>query len=104
MKRLSLFLNRLTDPNALAGLGELAKLEWLFLDYNTLPDISVLARLKKLKQLGLEGSRVKDVSALAELKQLEKLYLSFNPALTKSEINKLQQALPKCDIRHNAKK
>jgi hypothetical protein len=35
---------------------------------------------------------------------LTTLRLSDNPKLTRAEIDKLQKALPKCKITHNAKK
>jgi len=41
---------------------------------------------------------------LAKLTQLKWLVLEDNPNLNKAEIEKLQKALPKCEITHNAKK
>ena len=44
------------------------------------------------------------VKGLEKLDQLKRLYLSFNPALTKAQIDELKEALPKCDISSNPKK
>ena len=38
------------------------------------------------------------------MKGLEKLNLEDNPDLTKAQIDQLQNALPECDIDHNATK
>ena len=38
------------------------------------------------------------------MKELKQLYLILNTNLTKAEADKLQKALPKCEIRHNATK
>ena len=38
------------------------------------------------------------------MKGLKELVLEDNPNLTRAEIDKLRQALPKCRITHNAKK
>ncbi len=39
-----------------------------------------------------------------KLTQLKLLILYYNPDLTKGQIDKLQKALPKCEIEDNAKK
>jgi hypothetical protein len=44
------------------------------------------------------------VKALENLTQLTYLFLSYNPDLTKAQIDQLQKALPKCDIRSNPTK
>jgi len=41
---------------------------------------------------------------LEKLAQLKELDLQYNPELTKAQIDQLQKALPKCEIKHNAKK
>jgi hypothetical protein len=41
------------------------------------------------------------VKGLEKLTQLEELVLADNPALTKAQIDELQKALPKCEIRSN---
>ena len=70
---------------------------------NSITDLSALTRLKKLKVLELNNNQLTDISALAKLKQLKELDLRNNPDLTKTKIEKLQKALPKCRIYHNAK-
>ena len=60
--------------------------------------------LEKVTWLNFSGYQLTDVSALAGLKQLKLLDLQGNPNLTKLEIDKLQNALPNCAIRHNAEK
>jgi hypothetical protein len=44
------------------------------------------------------------VKGLEKLTKLEFLDLRDNPDLTKAQIDQLQKALPKCDIRSNPKK
>jgi len=41
---------------------------------------------------------------LAGLTKLKRVSFSSNPDLTKAEIGKLQKALPKCEISHDATK
>ncbi len=62
------------------------------------------ADVEKVTRLDLEGNQITDLKPLAGLTKLELLYLSGNPNLTKAEIDKLQKALPKCEIKHNATK
>ena len=76
----------------------------LYLSHNQLTDVRPLAKLKQLEDLYLSSNQLTDVSVLAGLTQLKELYLTENPNLTKAEIDKLQKALPKCKISHNAKK
>jgi len=71
---------------------------------NQLTDLNALARLTQLKKLYLSNNQLTDLSPLAKLAMLEQLYLNNNPNLTQTEIDKLQKALPKCEIKHNAKK
>jgi Leucine-rich repeat (LRR) protein len=59
--------------------------------------------MKKLWYLHAQANRIANLSPLAGLKQLTTLSLSDNPKLTRTQIDKLQKALPKCKITHNAK-
>jgi Leucine-rich repeat (LRR) protein len=52
----------------------------------------------------LDRNQITDLSPLAGLKQLISLTLPNNPKLTRAEIDKLQKALPNCEIHHDAKK
>lgn len=67
-------------------------------------DLMPLARLTKLEGLYLGGNQITDLTPLERLKELKGLHLSDNPNLSNAEIEKLQKALPNCDISHNAKK
>ena len=79
-------------------------MEFLSLNDNQITDLKPLAELKELKELHLNDNQITDLTPLAGLKELETLWLLDNPNLTKTEIDKLQKVLPKCDIPHNAKK
>jgi Leucine-rich repeat (LRR) protein len=60
--------------------------------------------LEKVTNLTLSFNKLTEVpKGLEKLTQLEILELENNPALTKAQIEKLQMALPKCKIEHNAK-
>jgi internalin A len=63
-----------------------------------------LAGLTKLEGLYLGGNQITDLTPLMGLQELKGLHLSDNPNLTNAEIEKLQKALPGCDISHNVKK
>ena len=78
-------------------------MEVLDLRNNKITDMRALAGLNKLVRLTLIDNQITDVNALAGLKQLELINLRGNPGLTKAEAEKLQKALPKCEIQHNAK-
>ena len=92
--------------------ADLEKVKMLFIKRRQLTSVSGLAGLRKLEVLGLDGNQLTDISPLAGLTQLEILHLGSNPNLPYSEIEKLQNKLPrkwgglvaKCRIRHNAKK
>ena len=57
--------------------------------------------LEKVKKLNLNDNQLTDVKGLEKLTKLRSLNLRDNPALTKAQINQLQKALPKCNIRHD---
>ena len=63
-----------------------------------------LAGLTGLKELTISGNQITDLKPLAELKELKELVLRNNPDLTRAEIDKLQKALPNCEIHHNITK
>lgn len=104
-KVLKLEFAAITDLSPLFELKKsgVTKLEGLMLGENSITDLSALTRLKKLKVLELNNNQLTHISALAQLKQLKELDLRNNPDLTKVKIEKLQKALPKCRIYHNAK-
>ena len=90
--------------------GELTKADFervtvLFLINTQLTNVNALARLTQLDTLLLQkNTNLTDISALARCTKLTSLALLDNPNLTKAQIEKLQKALPKCAIKHNATK
>ena len=60
--------------------------------------------LTQLKDLDVHGNQLTSVKGLENLTQLKELNLLYNPDLTRAQIDQLQKALPKCEIKHNAKK
>ena len=83
---------------------ELAKLVELDCSICGILDLTGLEYATTLTRLALDNNQITDVNALAGLKQLELNNLRGNPGLTKAEAEKLQKALPKCEIQHNATK
>ena len=72
---------------------------------NPKPTNVVPEKLTKLTYLDLGGNQLTDVpKGLEKLTKLEGLNLIGNSDLTKAQIAEFQKALPKCRIRHNAKK
>ena len=63
-----------------------------------------LEKLTQLKELYLNNNQLTSAKGLEKLTQLEGLVLGDNPDLTKAQIDELQKALPKCDIRSNPTK
>ena len=57
-----------------------------------------LENLTQLEGLWLPRNQLTDVKGLKKLTRLTELDLIDNPALTKAQIDELQQALPKCYI------
>ena len=90
--------------------GDLTKADFervtvLFLINTQLTNANALAGLTQLDTLLLQkNTDLTDISALAGFAKLTSLTLLDNPNLTKAQIEMLQQALPKCAIKHNAKK
>ena len=102
LKTLNLRSNRLTEvPKELEKLTQLTSLE---LGVNQLTSLKGLENLTQLKTLSLKFSQLADVKGLVKLDQLEVLDLSYNPALTKAQIDELKKALPKCNIIRNSLK
>ncbi len=58
--------------------NELPALTTLYLDHNSISDISALAGLTALTDLDLSGNSISNISALAGLTKLTTLYLDFN--------------------------
>jgi len=104
LKVLSLQNNRVADrpPMDLAPLARLTALTELHLTNNQIIELNPLAELKGLRTLSLWGNQVTNLTSLAGLVKLKELTLIHNPKLDVPEISKLQAALPKCNIHHNA--
>ena len=121
---LDLRSNQLTE---MKGLEKLSQLEVLYLGDNQLTNVKGLEKLSHLTSLDLGGNQLTEVpkglekltklnrlwlhkntltngKGLEKLAQLEKLNLYNNPALTKAQIDELQEALPKCQIKSNPTK
>ena len=88
------------DLKPLAGLTELKE---LVLYDNQITDLKPLAGLTELTTLNLSDNQITDLTPLAGLTELKELLL-FSNQITKAEIAKLQKALPKCRIKHDATK
>ena len=76
---------------------ELKNLTSLSLENTQVSDLSPLAELKNLKVLWLKHTQVSDLTPLAELKNLEWLNLR-STQVSGEQLQKLQQALPNCEI------
>ena len=100
LEELYLHDNQLTDVK---GLEKLTQLTELYLHKNKLTGVKGLEKLTQLTELYLSKNQLTDVKGLEKLTQLTFLYIFNNPDLTKSQITELQKALPKCEIRENAK-
>ena len=62
----------------MSALSGLTRLELLYLDTNSISDLSSLSGLTNLERLGLSSNSISDVSALSGLTNLERLYLDTN--------------------------
>lgn len=106
VKALNLSDTKITNEG-LVEVGKLQQLSSLGLGYTKISSqgLTELAKLKQLKVLNLWGATITDtgLKELAKCKKLEKLSLQ-ETQVTKAGVAELKKALPKCSIRHNAKK
>ncbi len=80
------------------------KIKELDLSWNQLTKVPKgLEKLTQLETLYLQDNQLTNVKGLEKLTKLTGLYLRGNPDLTKAQIDQLQIALPKCEIKHDAK-
>jgi len=100
LTRLSLYLNNnsLTD---ITSLGDLTQLEQLYLNNNSLKNITPLKALTQLKKLDLGHNRVTDITPLGDLTQLEQLYLNNNSLKNITPLKALTK-LKELDLGHNS--
>ena len=84
--------------------ADFATVKSLYLPHDGIDDLRSVARLTNLEELSVWNNKITDLTPLAGLQNLKQLIIFDNPELTRSEIDKLQAALPGCIIRHNAKK
>lgn len=98
---LNLDNNQIRDLAPVAGLKGL---EIIGLSGNQIIDLTPLGGFEKVYHLELADNHITNLSPLADLISLKYLSLDNNPDLTRGEIDKLQKALPKCEIYSNAKK
>ncbi len=75
-------------------------LKKLNLSHNDIYDIYPLAKLTALEELDLSGNRIAMIIPLKQITTLRVLDLSGNQ-ITESQLEDLQDALPKCEIRFN---
>lgn len=90
--------NQVTD---LTPVASLKNLEYLEVFINPLTDISPLAECENLIDLHIGECNISDFSPLYGLKKLNRLWMSANP-FTEEDVQKLQEALPNCQINTTA--
>ena len=73
----SLYLNNNSISN-ISALSNLTSLTYLALNSNSISTISALEDLTSLEELWLSGNSISDISALEDLTSLEELYLNSN--------------------------
>ena len=93
-----------STPGIRLAMETLTKLEELSIGENQLTNVEGLEYLTQLTSLNLTHNKLTDVKGLKKLTRLTELDLIDNPDLTKAQIDELQKALPKCDIRSNPTK
>jgi len=64
----------------LAGLELFANkgIEWIYLDWNEISDISVLSQFNTLTKISASGNQITDISSLTNLKNLQNINFSNN--------------------------
>ena len=102
LRRLSVRAGKISDIKPLSAL---TNMEVLDLSTNQIEDLAPLKGLKKLEVLHINGSKLSRLDPLHGLTNLKYIDLKQHLGkiiITKAEIEKLQKALPQCEIRHNA--
>jgi len=99
LRVLSLQHNQITD---LKPLVQLTKLKELHLNNNQITDLRPLAGMKELRTLHLGGNQITDLTPLMGLNALRELSIIGSTNLRFPDVAKLQKALPRTVIQHNA--
>ncbi len=99
LRLLYLDRNHVTDLSPLAGL---TKLKYLYLRDNQVDNLKPLGKLEHLVMLDIGGNKITDLIPLMNLSKLKHLSVDNSPYLPQEEIDKLQRALPECEISYKA--
>jgi len=93
------------DRNHVADLSPLAsltKLKYLYIRDNQVDNLKPLEKLKHLVMLDIGGNKITSLNPLMNLSELKYLSIDDSPYLPQEEIDKLQRALPHCEISYKA--
>jgi hypothetical protein len=90
---------RSTMVRDLQPLVGLPNLQWLWLNDTPVSELTPLASVPTLQSIDLHGAAVTDLTPLAKLPNLVLLNVR-DTQVEQSQIDALQQALPKCKINH----
>ena len=96
--------SELGKPTGELTKADLEKVRELYMPNDEITNLEALSGMTNLEQLSLWNNQITNLTPLAGLKGLKRLIIYDNPNLTKTQINKLQQALPKCKVIHNVTK
>ena len=99
LRLLYLDRNHVADLSPLAGL---TKLKYLYLRDNQVDNLKPLGKLKHLVMLDIGGNKITSLNPLMNLSKLKHLSVDDSPYLPQEEIDKLQRALPECEISYKA--
>ena len=99
LRLLYLDRNHVADLSPLAGL---TKLKYLYLRDNQVDNLKPLGKLEHLVMLDIGGNKITDLIPLMNLSKLKHLSVDDSPYLPQEEIDKLQRALPQCEISYKA--
>lgn len=84
--------------------ADLEQVKELYMPHDKIDSLEPLTGLINLEELSLFNNQITNLTPLTGLKGLKRIIIYDNPNLTKTEIAKLQLALPNCQISHNATK
>jgi len=99
LRLLYLDRNHVVDLSPLAGL---TKLKYLYLRDNQVDNLNPLGKLEHLVMLDIGGNKITDLIPLMNLSKLKYLSVDDSPYLPQEEVDRLQRALPECEISYKA--